>query len=67
MGDNEYCAGGSVVLKEPAKGYLIVKIYADDRKLFEKRISATDLTVLWELNPPMSVSSRSYEDALTQT
>ena len=56
-----------MVLKEPAKGYLIVKIYADDRKLFEKRISATDLTVLWELNPPMSVSPRIYEDALTQT
>ena len=45
------------MLKERAKGYLIVKIYIDDRKLFEKRISATDLTVLWELNPPMSVSS----------
>ena len=46
-----------MVLKEPAKGYLILKIYVDDRKLFEKRLSATDLTVLWELNPPMSVSS----------
>ena len=60
MGDNEYYAGGSVVLKERAKGYVTVKIYVDDRKLLEKRISATDhtdLIVSWELNPPMSVSS----------
>ena len=53
VGDNKYHVGGSVVLKEPPKGYLTVKVYIDNRKLFKKRISPTDLTVQWELNPPM--------------
>ena len=65
VGDNEYRAGGSVVLKKPAKGYLVVKMSIDGRKLFKKRISATDLIVLWELSPPMSVSSSIYVDILT--
>ena len=65
VGDNEYHAGGSVVLKKPAKGYLVVKMSVDGQKLFKKRISATDLIVLWELNPPMSVSSSIYVDVLT--
>ena len=53
MGDIEYYVGGSVVLKKRPKGYLTVKVYIDNRKLFKKRISPTDLTVQWELNPPM--------------
>ena len=53
VGDNEYYVGGSVVLKKRPKGYLTVKVYIDNRKLFEKRIIATDLTVQWELSPPM--------------
>ena len=53
VGDDEYHVGGSVVLKECPKGYLTVKVYVDNRRLFKKRISATDQTVQWELNPPM--------------
>ena len=53
VGDNEYHVGGSAVLKERPKGYLTVKVYIDDRKIFKKRISATDLIVRWELNPPV--------------
>ena len=53
------------MLKKPAKGYLVVKMSIDGRKLFKKRISVTDLTVLWELSLPMSVSSSIYVDVLT--
>jgi hypothetical protein len=53
MGDNKYCAGGSAVFKERTKVSLIVKLYVDDRKLFEKRTRDNDLIVRWELNPPM--------------
>ena len=53
MGDNKYYAGGSAVFKERTKGSLIVKLYVDSRKLFEKRTRNNDLTVRWELNPPM--------------
>ena len=36
VGDNKYHVGGSVVLKERPKGYLTVKVYIDNRKLFKK-------------------------------
>jgi hypothetical protein len=53
MGDNKYNAGGSAVFTERNKGSLIVKLYVDGRKLFEKRTRNNDLTVRWELNSPM--------------
>jgi hypothetical protein len=52
--DKANTAGGSVtVLNERTKGSLIVKLYIDGRKLFEKRTRDNDPTVQWELNPPM--------------
>jgi hypothetical protein len=45
MGDNKHYAGRSAVFRECTKGSLIVKLYVNGRKLFEKRTGDNDLIV----------------------
>jgi len=46
-------SGGSAVFKARIKGEIIVRLYVDDRNLFEGPSRRNDLTVRWQLNPPI--------------